>query len=101
MGWKMFVCCKTEAPRRDSYMANCDPFVFLSLKDDVKMGMYLLRMGYEMKLHWYTIVNTEAPTTVVGTKPNYWSQVSTLCRLTLSVSPHKNGKKCLWPRLCA
>lgn len=41
------------------------------------MGMYLQRTNrYEMKLHPITMVNTDAPTSLVGPYPNYYNQVS-------------------------
>lgn len=41
------------------------------------MGMYLQRTNYyEMRLHPSTVVETEAPTTLVGPYPNYYNQVS-------------------------
>lgn len=42
--------------------------------EDVKMGMWLQRQGYEMRIESSVLVDTDAPTSICGAAPNYYCQ---------------------------
>lgn len=42
--------------------------------EDVKCGIGASRLGYELRMHSASFINTEVPMTIFGTFPNYYTQ---------------------------